>query len=193
MTNGTWLVTVPVTWLHCQTLFIIRLELTQGRLHCTLTLTQRTSVKQKKTSFRSTHGSFPVFFSISAVDIRRYSCLGSSPLEFLADGGLFSAFGVRHWAQTAHIPTAVQCLLCEWTLGSGHISTWQVSTFKKNKIKVIFFANPEDGSSKGTEEQRLTGNRLSLSLQLLYLLPAPWLTSKKMLKTNEICWGPLKE
>lgn len=59
--------------------------------------------------------------------------------------------------------------------------------FQKNKIKVIFFGNPEDGSSKGTEEQRLTGSRLSFSPQLLYLPPAPWITWKKLLKTSEIC------
>lgn len=197
MTNAAWPVTVPVTRLHYQILFIsiacfIRLELTQDRLLCTITLTEENPVKHKKTSFRCTHGSCPVSSSTSAADIGRWSCLGSSPIEFLANGGLLLGFGFWHRAQTAHIPTDVQCLLCEYTIGLSHFYLTSLY-FQKNKIKVIFSGNPEDGSSKGTEEQRLTGNRLSFSPQLLYLPPAPWITLKKLLKTSEICWRPLKE
>lgn len=125
MTNATWPVTVPVTRLHYQILFIsiacfIRLELTQDRLHCTITLAEENPVKHKKTSFRCTHGSCPVSSSTSAADIGRWSCLGSSPIEFLANGGLLLGFGFWHWAQTTHIPTDVQCLLCEYTIGLSH-------------------------------------------------------------------------
>lgn len=123
--NANQSVNVPATRLHCLTLFIVRLELAQDRLHCVLPLKQQQKkpVKHRNTSFRSTRGSLPVSFPISAAS-RCSPFLNSRQMEG------YSVFSCSHRLTSLAYQLLCSSYCVKWTVGLGHISSWQVSTPK---------------------------------------------------------------
>lgn len=151
MANATQ--SVNATWQHCLTLFLVSSELTQGRLNTALSFLIKKVCKTHEIIFQI-HPCFSPSFLFSTLDVSRCSHLGFLPLSQIPGRWRVTPFSaaVTRLTQLAH-QLLSSTYSVKWTIGSGQISSWQVSTSKK--WKWFAFVNPRTYSAKALKTRGL--------------------------------------